>query len=66
VTANPDPDGAPPEADKMGREPAARFGVVLLLLFVTFVFMASAPTGAWVRVVTIALQGVTLLAALFA
>jgi len=50
----------------MGREPAARFGVVLLLLFVTFVFMASAPTGAWVRVVTIALQGVTLLAALFA
>ncbi|MEX1006690.1 MAG: ion channel [Acidimicrobiia bacterium] len=47
-----------------GNLPGYRFGVVLALLLTTFVFMASAPTGAWVRVVTVALQGLTLLAAL--
>jgi hypothetical protein len=41
-----------------------RFGLVLALLLVTFVFMASAPSGSWVRVVTVTLQGLTLLAAL--
>jgi len=42
------------------------FGLVLLMLAVTFVFMASGPTGSWVRVVTVMLQGGTLLAALIA
>ena len=44
--------------------PGYRFGLVLLLLLMTFVFMASGFTGSWVRVVTVALQGLTLLAAL--
>ena len=39
---------------------------MLLLLFVTFVFMASGPTGDWVRLVTVTLQGLTLVAALLA
>ncbi len=47
-----------------GNLPGYRFGVVLVLLLITFVFMASAPSGAWVRVVTVGLQGLTLLAAL--
>lgn len=42
----------------------ARFGVVLLLLLGTFVFLASAPTGKWVPLVAAVLQGATLLAAL--
>ena len=42
------------------------FGLVLALLAATFVFMASAPSGRWVRVVAVALQGATLLAALLA
>jgi drug/metabolite transporter (DMT)-like permease len=43
-----------------------RFGAVLLLLFVTFVFMASGVEGAWAQVVTVMLQSLTLLAALLA
>jgi hypothetical protein len=46
--------------------PAYRFGVVLLLLFATFVFLASGPTGDWVPLVAVILQGATLLAALSA
>jgi ion channel len=46
--------------------PAYRFGIVLGLLFVTFIFLASGPTGDWVPFVSGVLQGVTLLAALFA
>jgi drug/metabolite transporter (DMT)-like permease len=42
------------------------FGLVLALLAITFVFMASGPSGNWVRVVTVVLQGATLLAALVA
>jgi len=41
-----------------------RFGVVLVLLLITYGFMTAAPTGAWTRAVTTALQGLTLLAAL--
>jgi voltage-gated potassium channel len=44
----------------------ARFGVVLLLLLVTFVFLASGPTGKWVPFVAVLLQGATLMAALAA
>ncbi|MET0895350.1 MAG: potassium channel family protein [Acidimicrobiia bacterium] len=48
------------------RFPGYRFGAVLALLFATFVFMASGVDGAWARVVTVGLQGLTLLAALLA
>ena len=47
-----------------GKLPAYRFGLVLLLLLMTFVVMESGITGPWIRVVTVALQGLTLLAAL--
>jgi voltage-gated potassium channel Kch len=43
-----------------------RFGIVLALLLVTYVFLASAPTGHWVPFVAVVLQGATLLAALAA
>jgi drug/metabolite transporter (DMT)-like permease len=46
-----------------GNLPGYRFGAVLILLLITFVFMASALQGAWVAVVATALQGLTLLAA---
>jgi Ion channel len=48
------------------RVPEYRFGIVLLLLFATFVFLASGPEGDWVAVVAVLLQGATLLAALSA
>jgi hypothetical protein len=44
--------------------PAYRFGIVLALLFVTFIIMASGPTGDWVPLVVVVFQGATLLAAL--
>jgi hypothetical protein len=47
-----------------GNLPGYRFGFVLALLIVTFAFMTSGASGAWVRVVTVLLQGLTLLAAL--
>jgi len=55
-----------PETSAQTRRAAARFGVVLLLLLVTYVFLASAPTGHWVPFVAVGLQGATLLAALAA
>ncbi len=48
------------------RMPAYRYGIVLLLLFATFVFLAIGPTGDWVALVAVVLQGATLLAALSA
>src|SRR4051812_18084363 len=48
------------------KKSVARFGVVLLLLLATYVFLASAPTGHWVPFVAVVLQGATLLAALAA
>jgi hypothetical protein len=45
------------------RVPAYRFGIVLLLLLATFIFLASGPTGDWVPLVAVVLQGATLLAA---
>jgi hypothetical protein len=48
------------------REPAYRFGIVLILLFATFAFLASGPTGNWVALVAVVLQGATLLAVLSA
>jgi hypothetical protein len=43
-----------------------RFGVVLLLLLATFVVLMTGSTSTWVRPLTVALTGATLLAALFA
>jgi hypothetical protein len=48
------------------RLPGYRFGIVLLLLFATFVVMASAPDGTWARPVIVGLQGGTLVAAFLA
>ncbi|HMF84379.1 MAG TPA: potassium channel family protein [Acidimicrobiia bacterium] len=45
------------------REPAYRFGIVLLLLLATFIFLATGPTGDWVPLVAVVLQGATLIAA---
>ena len=45
------------------RVPAYRFGIVLLLLLATFIFLASGPSGDWVAAVAVVLQGATLLAA---
>jgi hypothetical protein len=45
------------------RVPAYRFGIVLLLLLATFIFLAAGPTGDWVPLVAVVLQGATLLAA---
>jgi hypothetical protein len=46
--------------------PGYRYGTVLLLLAATFVVMAAGPPDAWTRVLTVFLQGLTLLAALVA
>ena len=43
---------------------AYRYGIVLILLFCTFLVMASGLEGRWVRVLSVALQGTTLLAVL--
>ena len=50
-----------------GRVPGYRFGGVFVLLLLTFVFMASAPsTGRWVPLMSLTLMGGTLLAAMLA
>jgi hypothetical protein len=43
-----------------------RYGIVLLLLVVTYVIEVASPTDAWTRVATIVLQGVTLVVAMAA
>ncbi len=49
------------------RRPEYRFGLVFLLLLITFVFLSSAPpTGRWVPLAAVILQSITLLAALLA
>jgi hypothetical protein len=48
------------------RSPGYRFGWVLLFLLATYVVMAAGPPDAWVRVVTVFLQWLTLMAALLA
>ncbi len=48
------------------RFPGYRYGWVLLLLGGTFVVMAAGPPDGWTRVLTVLLQGLTLLAALLA
>jgi len=46
--------------------PGYQFGWVLLLLAMTFIVMAAGPPDEWTRVLTVFLQGLTLLAALLA
>src|SRR3954453_15191411 len=48
------------------KSPGYQYGWVLLLLAATFVVMAAGPPDAWTRVITVFLQGLTLLAALLA
>jgi hypothetical protein len=43
-----------------------RYGVVLMLILTSLVFQLAAPDADWARMVTIALQGLALLAALLA
>lgn len=47
-----------------GRLPGYRYGLVLLLLMVTYVVSVAAPTQAWARLVVIVLQELTLLVAM--
>jgi Ion channel len=46
--------------------PGYQYGWVLLLLGATFIVMAAGPPDAWTRVITVFLQGLTLMAALLA
>jgi hypothetical protein len=46
--------------------PGYQYGYVLLFLTLTFIVMAAGPPDAWTRVITVFLQGLTLLAALLA
>ena len=63
----PDPqDVDSDEGTLEARLPGFRYGIVLLLLLATFIVEASAYDGAWYRVVTVALDGLTLVAAFLA
>jgi uncharacterized membrane protein len=48
------------------RSPGYRFGYVLFLLLVTYVFMSAGPPDAWARLTTVLLEWFTLMAALLA
>ena len=49
------------------RQAGFRYGELLILLFVTFLFVGSAPTGTdWVPFVTVVIESATLIVALFA
>ena len=48
------------------RSPGYRFGYVLGLLLVTYVFMAAGPPDAWARLTTVLLEWFTLMAAFLA
>jgi hypothetical protein len=48
------------------RYPGYRYGIVLILLLATFIVMETGASGAWMRVLIVALQGATLFGALLA
>ena len=48
------------------RQPEFRYGETLLLLFITFFFIGSAPSAKWVAFVTVLIESVTLLVVLTA
>ena len=54
------------EAWLEARSPGYRFGYVLILLLTTYIVMAAGPPDDWARVTTVALQWLTLMAALLA
>jgi hypothetical protein len=54
------------EAWLEAHSPGYQYGWVLLLLALTFVVMAAGPPDRWTRVITVFLQGLTLLAAFLA
>ena len=54
------------EAWLEARMPGYRYGAVLVLLAMTFVVMAAGPPDGYTRVLTVVLQGLTLMAALLA
>jgi len=56
----------PVEAWLEQHSPGYQYGWVLLLLAMTFVVMAAGPPDAWTRILTVSLQGLTLMAALLA
>jgi hypothetical protein len=57
----------PPVEDPFkGRLSSYRYGVVLLLLLATFLLLAAGLSGRWVPILTVVLEGATLLAALAA
>jgi len=64
--AAPSPESAGAAKKRLAERAEYRFGLVLLLLLLTFVFLATGPTGSWARPITIILQGATLVAALYA
>ena len=51
---------------ELGARAEYRFGLVLLLLLTTFLFLMAGSTAKWTRPVSVALMGATLLASLFA
>jgi len=53
-------------ASQRGGRAEARFGLVLLLLLATFLVLMAGSTSKWMRPLTVALTGATLLAALAA
>lgn len=60
----PDPqDVDPDEGPLEQRLPGYRYGIVLILLFGTFVLESAGFEGAWARTATVAFQGATLVAA---
>ncbi len=59
-------EAAPEEGTIEAQLPGFRYGVVLLLLFATFIVEASGFDGSWYKVVTVALQGATLVMAFVA
>src|SRR4051812_11806902 len=56
----------PVEPSLDARLPGYRYGIVLLFLLATFLFLTAGFSGRWVPIVTVLLEGVTLLAALAA
>jgi voltage-gated potassium channel len=55
-----------PPGKQSAEDAGYRFGLVLLMLLVTFVVLMTGGTSTWLRPLTVALTGSTLLAALFA
>jgi hypothetical protein len=64
----PDASSEPVYVQRLGRFASTgyRYGVLLLMILASLVFQLAAPDADWARVVTIVIQGLTLLMALIA